>query len=102
MIRVCQFMYAFPLLVSTVCRHFGGGFRASGGTSDESRYRTGGRFGAGGSFPDVHGTFPPLACGYLALSSPALSQHSRVLGCHTHRSHASSSAHDSQHASAVG
>jgi hypothetical protein len=31
--RVCQFMYAFPELVSTVCRHFGGRFLSRTGTS---------------------------------------------------------------------
>ena len=53
MTRVCQFMYALPLLVSTVCRHLGGG--VGRGTSDARRYFTDGpvRFG---KTPLVHGT----------------------------------------------
>ena len=49
MIRVCQFMYAFPLLVSTVCRHLGGGVGSA--TSFARAYFTVGPF-RGGSTPD--------------------------------------------------
>mmetsp|Transcript_1089 Transcript_1089/g.4420 ORF Transcript_1089/g.4420 Transcript_1089/m.4420 type:complete len:222 (-) Transcript_1089:261-926(-) len=97
MIRVCQFMYAFPLLVSTVCRHLGGGVGSA--TSFARAYFTVGPF-RGGSTPLVHATLAPSATGSGRSRSSALSQHCFVSGFHTHIRHDRIFAHASQHVDA--
>eukprot|EP00982_Pelagococcus_subviridis_P014715 31350-Pelagococcus_subviridis.AAC.5 len=96
MIRVCQFMYGFPLDVSTAWTHRGGG-GGGGDASSTSAYRTPSRCG---TTPLVHRTLAPSAAGRAFTSASRFSQHSLLSGCHTHVVHVPASKHDAQHPAA--